>query len=246
MQERNPDRGRNEARVLKPKETSDAFVPESWFQTPVWARKVVDHKRINAHILAVLRQLEAATSPVTRSNVGGWHSHDHIHVNEDLEEITKIIGTTCVGCAQYLEFDFDRFNLVITQMWLNKNGPGDFNKAHIHPNAILSGAYYVKTPDRGGNIELYDPVPARPMTVYPVKKLKPANSQTVEYKSEEGLLLVFPSWLLHSVQPNRSDEFRVSISFNIGFQQMASASTYQRERRSSAVASPLFSDDKET
>ena len=31
------------------------------------------------------------------------------------------------------------------------------------------------------------------------------------------LLLIFPGWLQHSVQPNRSEEFRVSISFNMGF-----------------------------
>ncbi|MBX3445334.1 MAG: hypothetical protein KF765_01160 [Parvibaculaceae bacterium] len=28
---------------------------------------------------------------------------------------------------------------------------------------------------------------------------------------------LFPGWLQHSVQPNRSNDFRVSISFNMGF-----------------------------
>lgn len=193
------------------------FVPEIWFHTPVWSRKVVEHERINAHILTVLEKVEAETDSITRSNVGGWHSHDQIHHRGDLAEIRKIIGTACVGCAMFMEFDFDNFDLMIKEMWLNKNGPGDFNKAHIHPNAILSGAYYVKTPEGSGNIELYDPVPARLMNVYPVKKRKPINLQAVEYKAEAGQLLVFPSWLQHSVQPNRAQDFRVSISFNIGF-----------------------------
>lgn len=197
--------------------TAQGFVPEVWFHTPVWSRKVVAHERINAHILKVLETLEAETDPITRSNVGGWHSHDQIHHREDLAEIRKVIGTACVGCATFMEFDFDNFDLVIKEMWLNKNSKGDFNKAHIHPNAILSGAYYVKTPEGSGNIELYDPVPARLMNVYPVKKRKPINLQAVEYKAEAGQLLIFPSWLQHSVQPNRSDDVRVSISFNVGF-----------------------------
>jgi uncharacterized protein (TIGR02466 family) len=116
-----------------------------------------------------------------------------------------------------MEFDFENFELVIKELWMNKNGGGDFNKAHIHPNAILSGAYYVKTPEGSGNIEFYDPVPARLMNVYPVKKRKPINLQAVEYKAGEGQLLIFPSWLQHAVQPNRSKDYRVSISFNIGY-----------------------------
>jgi len=34
---------------------------------------------------------------------------------------------------------------------------------------------------------------------------------------EEGDLLVFPSWLSHSVDPNRSDRVRISASFNAMF-----------------------------
>jgi uncharacterized protein (TIGR02466 family) len=128
------------------------YTPEVWFHTPVWSRQVVDHVRINAHILEIQTQMERETNPITRSNVGGWHSHDQIHKGEELAEIRRIIGTTCVGCATFMEFDFDKFDLVITEMWLNRNGPGDFNKAHIHPHAILSGVYYVKVPPNSGNV----------------------------------------------------------------------------------------------
>jgi uncharacterized protein (TIGR02466 family) len=194
------------------------FLPETWFQTPVWSRKVLDHERINNDIMKVLEILERETDPIRRSNVGGWHSHDQLHRRDDMAEIRKVIGKTAVGCAEFMEFDFDNFELVIKEMWITKNKPGDFNKAHIHPNAILSGAYYVRAPENGGNIEFYDPVPARLMNVYPVKQHKRINAQAAEYKAAEGLLLLFPSWLQHAVQPNRSNAVRVSISFNIGYQ----------------------------
>lgn len=193
------------------------FTPEVWFHTPVWARQIIEHEQINRDILAVMDRLERETESITRSNVGGWHSHDQIHRRDDMAEIRRIIGKSCVGCAAFMEFDFDGFELVIKEMWLNKNGPGDFNKAHIHPNAILSGAYYVRTPENSGNIEFYDPVPARLMNVYPVKTHKRINAQAAEYKAREGLLVIFPSWLQHAVQPNKSDEFRVSLSFNVSF-----------------------------
>ena len=213
-----------------PEEKAKGFQPEVWFHTPVWAREVVDYPRINGSILAVLAALEQDAVPMSRSNVGGWHSHDTLHKRDDMAEIRRIIGTTCVGCATFMEFDFDSFELVIMEMWLNKNGPGDFNRAHIHPNAMLSGAYYVSVPEGSGNIEFYDPVPARLMTPYPIKANKPINAQAAEYAARDGLLLIFPSWLQHAVQPNRSSEPRVSISFNVGFRPISRASSQPAPR----------------
>jgi uncharacterized protein (TIGR02466 family) len=200
------------------KQEINDFTPEVWFHTPVWSRQIIEHERINRDILDVMDKLERETESITRSNVGGWHSHDQIHRREDMAEIRRIVGRSCVGCAAFMEFDFDHFELVIKEMWLNKNGPGDFNKAHIHPNAILSGAYYIQTPENSGNIEFYDPVPARLMNVYPIKAHKRINAQAAEYKAREGLLVIFPSWLQHAVQPNHSEKFRVSLSFNVSFQ----------------------------
>ncbi|MBA4208863.1 MAG: hypothetical protein C0454_04970 [Parvibaculum sp.] len=193
------------------------FVPETWFPAPVWSRHVPDHERINAHILSVLEELERQGRAITRSNVGGWHSTANLHLSNDLSEIRRIIGNACAGCANFLAFDFDRFELFFQEMWLNKNGPGDFNKAHVHPNSVLSGAYYAKVPEGSGNIEFYDPVRERVMATFPVKERTKVNTQAMEYRGKEGLLLIFPGWLQHSVQPNRSNDFRVSISFNMGF-----------------------------
>ena len=193
------------------------LTPETWFPSPVWSRRVPDHERINAHILSVLEELESNGRAITRSNVGGWHSPADLHLSDDLVEIRRIIGNACAGCAAHLSFDFDRFELFFQEMWLNRNGPGDFNKAHVHPNSILSGAYYAKVPEGSGNIEFYDPVRERVMATFPVKERTKVNTQALEYRGKAGLLLVFPGWLQHSVQPNRSSDFRVSISFNMGF-----------------------------
>ena len=56
------------------------------------------------------------------------------------------------------------------------------------------------------------------MNVYPVRQRTRMNNQALQYNAVEGLLIVFPSWLQHAVQPNMSEETRVSIAFNMGFQ----------------------------
>lgn len=199
-------------------EAAEGFVPETWFSVPIWARKVVKHESINKHLLQVTEQMEIETKSITRSNVGGWHSISSLHQDERFADIRKIIGRTSAECAKHLGFDFTKANLVFQEMWINKNSPGDYNKAHVHPNAVLSGSYYVKVPQNSGNIEFYDPVRERIMSVYPIKKRTKVNSQALEYRCSDGLLVIFPSWLQHSVQPNRSDDFRVSIAFNMGYQ----------------------------
>jgi uncharacterized protein (TIGR02466 family) len=51
--------------------------------------------------------------------------------------------------------------------------------------------------------------------------LTAVNSDQVVLKVKNGTLLLFPSWLEHSVPPNRSNEPRISVSFNIMFSSYA-------------------------
>ncbi|MFQ5936552.1 MAG: tetratricopeptide repeat protein [Acidiferrobacterales bacterium] len=86
--------------------------------------------------------------------------------------------------------------------------------AHNHPGGWVSGVYYAKLPtvvdssaaEHAGWIEFGRPPEefhggARP----PVKLIKP----------QEGLLLLFPSYLYHQTVPYQSDEERVSIAFDV-------------------------------
>jgi uncharacterized protein (TIGR02466 family) len=85
--------------------------------------------------------------------------------------------------------------------------------AHIHPGGWVSGVYYAKLPavidtaagDHAGWIEFGRP----PLEFHAVAK---AEVRTV--KPEEGLLLLFPSYVYHRTIPYKSEEERVSIAFD--------------------------------
>ena len=49
----------------------------------------------------------------------------------------------------------------------------------------------------------------------PREKPTELNRLVANHKVQEGDLLIFPSYLPHSVQPNESDKDRIVISFNI-------------------------------
>lgn len=198
-----------------PREVTLGLKPEIKFGSPIWVRQVNNFATMNDAIVAKLTEIEAAAPAITRSNVGGWHSETILHRLEAFKGIRHIIEQVAVGCAHNLGLDFEKADLVFQSMWANRNGPGDYNTQHVHPNSFLSGSYYLKVPPESGNIEFVDPVRERVMFGYPMKPDFTQQPRRIVYRCREGLLVMFPSWLSHGVQPNRSQDMRLSLAFNI-------------------------------
>ena len=101
--------------------------------------------------------------------------------------------------------------------WANINEYGDYNRTHIHSNHHWSGVYYVDigNPDPSvgpnGFIEFIDPRPA--IGVYDLPGITAVGTWTLPPKP--GLMLMFPSWLRHSVLPYFGADPRITIAFNI-------------------------------
>lgn len=101
------------------------------------------------------------------------------------------------------------------QAWININYQGDWNDIHNHldNNVFLSGVLYLKCPDNCGNIRLYDP---RNLSKNDYSKYYDADKGNyIKINPYKGMMLMFPPWLNHLVEPNKSIEPRVSIAFNI-------------------------------
>lgn len=85
--------------------------------------------------------------------------------------------------------------------------------AHIHPEAWLSGVYYVRLPDAvggGGNGEEGWIEFGRP----PEHFHNAAEPEVKSYRPEEGLMVLFPSYFYHRTIPFESDQLRISIAFD--------------------------------
>ena len=104
----------------------------------------------------------------------------------------------------------------IGNMWANINPPGGYNKPHVHPNSLFSGVYYVKTPPNSGQLVCSDPRPGIQTCMPNRKKGEPPKHlwRDLHLQPKENRAIVFPAWLWHSVQPNKSNENRISVSFN--------------------------------
>jgi len=140
-----------------------------------------------------------------KSNQGGYQGANFYH--KDLFDfIEKIVVQN--PKKPILEYDI--------YSWLNINKQGDYNEIHSHnphEGNFLSGVFYVRCPINSGRIRFYDPRPNIGSSPEMMYYCDGARYQWIEPKS--NMLLLFPSWLEHDVEINKSKKERVSIAFNI-------------------------------
>ena len=97
------------------------------------------------------------------------------------------------------------------------NESGSSHKSHSHPNNFLSGVYYVQTQEGSDTINFHDPRVQTGIIRPPVTELTTENTDQVVVNIRNGMFLLFPSWLQHSVDANPRADTRISVSFNIIF-----------------------------
>lgn len=150
------------------------------------------------------------------SNYGGWQSRN-INFNSFSNEVTllsdEILATSRALATSYRV----SAKLIIGNLWFNVNGTGAFNAPHRHPNSLFSAVYYVNVPKGSGNIVFKNPNPVMyaHLTTDNLIAMNDINATNWTVIPEPGMILVFPSWLEHYVEPNSSQENRISISYNI-------------------------------
>ena len=114
--------------------------------------------------------------------------------------------------------------------WVNIKSEGEWHHPHIHHRAVLSYVYYIDAPDdgveirpqegrvTGGLIQFQDPRGSAP---YMFSDLTSVFGASVRFVPEEGMLLIFPSFLMHLVVPIISQQRRISIGGNLSSIQVA-------------------------
>jgi len=132
-------------------------------------------------------------------------------------ELEKSIARQVAGFARKSEFDLGGRKLKLDSLWINVMEKGAVHTPHIHPHSVVSGTYYVTVPQGSGAIRFEDPRLPMLMAAPPKKqKVRLENRTFVDVTPKAGMLLLWESWLRHGVEPNRSKEKRISVSFNYG------------------------------
>ncbi len=190
--------------------------PNLLFPTPVWTFQLENYKDINDSMYQYIKsKQEKDRVGISKSNVRGWHSKDFDLNEKEPQDFINFIISNIEQVMIDMNWDKQKQTAKINNMWAIINTGGSANLRHQHGNSTLSGAYYVRAPLDSGDIVFYDPRPA-PVYYHPnTSSPNLLNAQVNSVNPKEGALVLFPSYLDHSVNENISRDERIVISFNI-------------------------------
>jgi len=185
------------------------------FPTLVWKIQLQAalHETMDANILAVLESIRGELPKLESGE--GWQSAPTLHTREEFAQLVACVNKAVTGILRFLKIGYDAFE--ITACWANVLARGAAHRIHSHPNNYLSGVYYVRTHRGTDTINFHDPRNQTSVIRAPVVELTAENTDQVVIRVKNGTLLLFPSYLQHSVDANTSADERISISFNVMF-----------------------------
>ena len=169
----------------------------------------------NECIKQIVLERENADSGIVRgSNYGGWHSTADLRdwPEPEIQELCPFVKDTAKDLTAEMEplKSSDEVNInPFGSAWVNLLRNSGYNKVHNHPGCMFSAVYYVSegNPDSNipdnGTLEFMDP---RPGNIHGGKWV---------VKPKKGILVMFPSWLYHYVNPFYGESDRISIAFNM-------------------------------
>ena len=191
---------------------------QNWFSKPILFGHIPE---INNDLLAghayMLRNREGNESSTWRCTT--WNSMkdnpwlEKSETNQELLVLMEHITSVANAFADRLDVDLENHELKLMEFWFNIAGFKDHQEFHVHHGRHISGVYYVKIPEgKSGKFICRTrdswnqlPLPRKTHVNYP---------ETMEFPPSAGNILLFESDLLHMVEPNETDEDRISISFN--------------------------------
>ena len=196
---------------------------EFWFPQQIIICQDLDYKNIKTKILDYCKKKQKKdTTGRQHSNCLGWQSEDIFNENENKWIFDYITENVKPSFSTQFKFK-DNTNFYINNLWINISQKYSSNDYHIHNGSDYSGCLYVQCDSNSGPIKFN---PNITNNTDWMNFLHDDNKKTyhiypsLEINPQEGMLLLFPSYLMHKVNNNISNKERISISFNINFKKL--------------------------
>ena len=115
-------------------------------------------------------------------------------------------------------YDMSKYNTYVSELWAQEHFKYSGMDEHVHPyGVLLSGFYFLETPEDGSMIHVHDPRPGKVQASLPEKDGAKVTSASNSFylKPKPGMMVISNSWLPHSFTRNASDKPCKFVHFNI-------------------------------
>jgi len=164
------------------------------------------------------KEIEKIIKEGMEKKAGNSTSTNTYIFDENLKELKQFCEQQIKIYVEQIINPKEELDFYITQSWLNITKPGEFHHEHIHTNSIISGVFYISTVE-DDKIIFADPnIGMKNQIKFEFREFGSNiwNSTFWFFPVNNNQLILFPSWLIHRVDPNeKSTTDRISIAFNV-------------------------------
>lgn len=182
-----------------------------------------DAAELENSCLAIAEEDEAGQKWCEENDFAGYTSYSSIddpgYYFPIFKDLVKLLDKHVAAFVEDLEFNLDGKKIKLDSIWINILPEGGIHTSHLHPHSVISGTTYVAVPKGASAIKFEDPRHSMMMAA-PTRKAKAREEMRsfVYVQPEVGDVLLWESWLRHEVPMNLSEEERISVSFNYGWE----------------------------
>jgi uncharacterized protein (TIGR02466 family) len=205
------------------------FWPTSFYQRS-WVDHAVEAPGIIAHLYDLksreTARIASGVAPAAKSAVGLFESNfdlfasPHPGLAKFVTFATETIQAVVAHVNGY-RVPPTHLKVTIPDSWFHVTNGGGFHDAHYHGSCSWCGIYYLQAGDSGRGTERGAPNGGNrfysPLAVgggYKDYGNQYLDTTYVDPPPKDGLLILFPSYLLHSALPYGGERDRIVISFN--------------------------------
>lgn len=191
---------------------------ELWFPTPVWYGQlpITFGKDFYVDTVNYYQNISKTEKGVQMSNEGGWQS-DHYKLHEIkpfmLNQALDYIFQQSLQIPNDLGLYGGTLNF--GRSWVNLNPKNSFNHPHFHVGVTLVAVLFLT--DSKSKLTFHR---GDELAEWNLRTLRSVGNtelsfSTCEYNCLKGNFVIFPSWVKHSVEINRTEEDRLSAAFDM-------------------------------
>jgi len=202
------------------------------FPTPMFTGKLSDISMCD-RIEKKLRELQKSGKGFSsrEGEILAYMTPDDIQTLPEMKELVDVIMSES---GKILDaYAMKRNSHYITNMWANIANPNRRHSMHAHPNCLLSGLVYIKTPRNCGPTVFASPRQLSKGLEPTYLKKNEINADVFVIPAEKGRMLIWPSHVPHAVEQGTANEAeeRIIVAFNIMIRGLIELSTARLDLR---------------